>query len=312
MIRKILKSIFSNRDEKIPETDNPLILVEYINKISNDLGKYAFEENIRIKAKKAKDVLPILDEIENRCLSLKNSDLFYAIAVAYHNYCKGFVRGEERQQYLNKIVYFLKKSISLSPDNCNSIVLLGALLIEQKLVRDLPEGIRLLENAKRNGNMPTYLNSTLAKARRQSGNINLKKLSLCEFKKDPSPAVFREERKRIRAFIQKYKKENNSEKLKTVLNHYYNLAVMVTLCYVEHDCNSAVIGWQYDDAIKIIKDTCSKIDCSFTTHGYLIKSNYISKNDWKTFVTVFGETKLQFKPFDEYNVTHREDPYASL
>jgi len=137
--------------------------------------------------------------------------------------------------------------------------------------------------------MPPHLNSILSKAHRQLGNIEQdNSFNLCSFE-DPSPAVFREERKRFRALIRKYKKQNETDKLKTTLNNYYNLAVLVTICYGEHDCNSGVIGWQYDEAIKTVREVCDKIDFSFVEHGVLEKSNFISKNDWKTFVTVFGE-----------------------
>ena len=106
----------------------------------------------------------------------------------------------------------------------------------------------------------------------------------------------REERKRFRALIRKYKKQGETDKLKASLEQYYNLAVLVTICYGDHDCNSGVSGWQYDDAVKIVPKLCNEIDFSFVRNGFLDKSNFISKNDWKTFVVVFGKSTKSFNP----------------
>jgi len=139
--------------------------------------------------------------------------------------------------------------------------------------------------------MPEYLNSILAKATRQSIGVKLESTyDLCSFK-DPSPAVFREERKKFRELIRKFKKEKNTDSLKITLNQYYQLAVLVTTCYGEHDCNSGVRGNQYESAIKIVRNVCKDIDYSYITHGKIEKSNFISENDWKTFIKFFGNNK---------------------
>ena len=47
-----------------------------------------------------------------------------------------------------------------------------------------------------------------------------------------------------------YKKENNFDNLNRTLENYYNLAILVVLCYGSHDCKSGVAGYDYDLAIK--------------------------------------------------------------
>jgi hypothetical protein len=178
------------------------------------------------KNEKAKEMLSIITSIEKDSTQFQNSDLFYSIAIAYHNYCAWFVRGDEREKYLVKCVGNLNKSISLSPNNINAKSELGHLLIEEKVIRDLSKGIQILEDLKNHGNMPSYLDSVLSKAHRQTGDIKLEDgFNLCAFD-NPTPGVFSEERKRFRALIRKYKKQNDKNKLEKTLNQYYNLAVL--------------------------------------------------------------------------------------
>ncbi len=194
----------------------------------------------------------------------------------------------------------MNESLFIAPNNINAKSELGRLLIEEKVIRNLSKGIKILEDLENDGNMPLHLNSILSKAHRQLGNIEQDSgFNLCAFD-DPNPAVFSEERKRFRALIRKYKKQNEIDKLRTTLNQYYNLGVLVTICYGEHDCNSGVIGWQYDEAIKTVRKVCNKIDFSFAQHGFLEESNFISKNDWKTFVVVFGESTKSFNPLMKF------------
>ena len=304
MVFKIFKSLFTNDATKKPMSNGIARQIAMLNNISNGTGEYASiafnEEDPKKKNEKAVEMLSIITEIENNSTQLQNSELFYSIAIAYRNYCAWFVRGDDRKKFLEKCVTYLNKSLSIDPAKIDTKLELGRLLIEEKAIRNLLKGIDILEELNANGNMPSHLNSILSKAHRQSGNIEQDgSFNLCAFS-DPSPGVFREERKRFRALIRKYKKQNEIDKLKATLNQYYNLAVLVAICYGEHDCNSGVIGWQYDEAIKTVSEVCNKIDFTFVQHGFLEKANFISKTDWKNFVVVFGESTKSLNPIMEF------------
>lgn len=289
MLSKFFTKIFKQNN-----TDD----ISTLNEISNGLGEYAScsfnESNIDIKYKKGQEMLSIITSIENNNIESSDTNLLYAIAIAYRNYCAWFVRANKKKKYLEKSILFLNKSISASSDNIDAKSELGKLLIEEKVIRDLSKGINIFEKLQDSNQMPEYLNSILSKAIRQNKGVNLENTyDLCSFN-DPSPAVFREERKRFRELIRTFKKEKNIDNLKTTLNQYYQLAVLVTVCYGEHDCNSGVRGNQYDNAIKIVKNICKEIDYSYITHGKIENSNFISENDWKTFVKVFGDNTNNF------------------
>ena len=283
MFSKIFNTIFQKNNSND---------IAVLDEISNGIGEYAScsfnESNIDIKNKKGQKMLSIITSIEKNTTESDDTNLLYSIAIAYKNYCAWFVRGEKRKDYLKKSISFLNKSISASSNNIDAKSELGKLLIEEKVVRDLSKGIKILEKLKNTNQMPEYLNSVLSKAIRQNNGVTLDNTyNLCSFN-DPSPAVFREERKKFRKLIRTFKKEKNIDNLKTVLNQYYQLAVLVTVCYGEHDCNSAIAGFQYETAIKTVKNICKKIDYTYTTHGKIVKSNFISENDWKTFIKFFG------------------------
>ena len=300
MILKGLRSLFRGASAK--ETDNSNGLTDRIarlNRMSNGLGEYAeaaFSDDDVIKNEKAKEMLSVITNIELESKGYESSDLHYALAIAQRNYCAWFARGMDSKPILEKTIKNLEQATYLNSDDNHAKAELGRILIEEKIVRDRKKGLKILEKLKREGVMPAHLNSILAKASRQSGILKIdRKYNLCKFT-DPSPAVFAEERKRFRALIRQCKKNNKDKDLIIVLDQYYNLAVLASLCYGNHDCSSAVAGRDYDLATGIVKSKCKSIKYTFSNNGYLENSGLISKNDWKTFVLVFGENGKKFNP----------------
>ena len=291
MFKNLFNSIF--KKEETPNTTANDI--DILNEISNGLGEYADcsfnEKSEAVKNKKAQEMLSQIIAIKGKNTNTKDSNLSYALAIAYKNYCAWFVRGNEREKYLNKALSHLKQAITYNSSNTEAKAELGKLLIEEKTIRDLHQGLSVLQELKDNGNLPTPLNSILSKALRQNNDINLDtSYNLCIFT-DPSPAVFREERKRFRELIRKFKKEKRDKDLEVVLNQYYQLSVLVTACYGSHNCNSGVAGHQYENAIKLVKNICKKIKYSYQENGKISQSSFISDNDWKTFIKVFGDNQ---------------------
>ena len=293
MFKKLFNSIFKKEKISTPASD-----IDILNEISNGSGEYAEysfnEKNEAVKSKKAQEMLSQIIVIENKNTDKKDTNLNYALAIAYRNYCAWFVRGNERKKYLNKTLLHLKQAITYDSSNTGAKAELGKLFIEEKLIRDLNKGISLLQELQDNENLPAPLNSILSKALRQNNDIKLDvDYNLCIFK-DPSPAVFREERKRFRELIRKYKKEKNIKDLEITLNQYYLLSVLVTACYGNHNCNSTVAGHQYDDAINLVQKICKNINYSYQENGKITNSTFISDNDWKIFIKIFGDNKKSF------------------
>jgi hypothetical protein len=283
---RFIKSVFSGARQHI----------SVLRRISDPLGEYASigrptEADIR----RGNKMLSTIEEIERKSTDIRDSNLFCWLATAYENYCAWYIRGDERKPYLEKVASNYKKAIDIAPGNIEAKAELGRILIEKRLIRNLDMGIEHLEELKGANRLPDYLESILAKAHRQKGNIfldenyDLTNLSV-------APASFREERIKFRALIKKFKKEKDEENLKKALNQFYNLAVFAVLCYRSDDCYSGVTGRAYERAEKKARKYASNIDYNFKTHGYIKPCKFLSKNDWQNFVKVFGDTDKKFDP----------------
>lgn len=292
-----LKSVFNNKS-----------IDDYIHQlkiISNDKGEYSnikpLDNDIRIKGNK---MLKLIQDIEYQTKNSKDSNLYYKFAIAYKNYTSWYITGENKEQYLLKTTSLLEKSIELSENNIKAKELLGKLLINEKLIRDLNKGQIILNELKSRNELSSPFTSVLKKAEKQikiDQNYNF-----CKFK-DPSPAVFREERILFRALIKKYKKEKNIKELEETLNHFYTLGILVTMCYGNSDCNSDTSEIKYEKAILIIKKNCKRIRYTFTENGYISNSSFLSSSDWKHFDFVFGKSKKNITmPIHTLSATFRD------
>jgi hypothetical protein len=292
-------SIFGGGDKQPKSEAEALVHIkDELTQASNGLGKYAqiafSDVDATVSESASNEMLAELVAFEERSEGIADSRFFYLLSIGYRNYTAWFVRGDARKHYLEKCVSLLRTAISLDSGYKDALEELASTLIDQKLVRNLDEGVRILTPLKEAGIMSSPLNSRFAAAKRQLGEIEpASNFSLCSFG-DPSPAVFREERKRFRALFRLYKKQGDVDKLKEALDQYYKLAALVCVCYGDHDCNSGTIGWKYDIAVKTVKKVCKKINQSFAVNGYLDNCGFITKTDWKLFIATFGETSLSW------------------
>lgn len=295
IVLKLFKSFF--KKDSSPPSDNLNKLITILNEISNGLGEYSSMEKPSEKIiQKGNEMLSIINDIESKSKDVKNSKLYFSLAVAYRNYCAWYKRGDERKEFLERVVSNLNKALSLNPDHVGAKAELGRILIENKPVRDLETGLKYLQELKDRNLMPFYLESILAKAYRQIGNISLDEdydlLKISTF-----PAVFREERKKFRALIKKFKKEKDEKNLKKTLNQFYNLAIYAVLCYHDHDFNTGSLGNSFYKAPKYPEKYANKINFSFEEHGIIKYCRFISRNDWQIFIKVFGDTDKIFDPY---------------
>lgn len=268
-------------------------LATILTSLSNSMSEFAPIEN-KYDMQKERMRL-VINRIRDEINQNNNFELFYLFAISIRNFTSWYIRGDERKKYLDEVIFYLEKSIGLNDKFVEAKAELGLLLIEQKVVRNLEKGYSILNGLKNINQLPSYLDSTLSKAERQLGLVCVE--DDVDFSNlNPTPAVFNEERKKYRILIKKYKKENNFNNLNRTLKNYYNLAILVVLCYGSHDCKSGVAGYDYDSAIKRIKKFGKKLNFSFKENGYIKNCNFISNNDWKQFISVFGEVDKEIDP----------------
>ncbi len=95
-------------------------------------------------------MLETVQRIEDQYPASHSAELEYWLGIAWRNYTAWFVRGDERKPYLEKAIAHLERAYSLEKANSGQrwktyASELGALLVDEALMRDLDRGIPLLE-----------------------------------------------------------------------------------------------------------------------------------------------------------------------
>ena len=95
-------------------------------------------------------MLETIRRVEDQYPSSNSAELEYWLGIAWRNYIAWFVRGDERKPYLEKAVAHFERAYALEKANSGSrwktyASELGALLVDEALIRDLKRGIPLLE-----------------------------------------------------------------------------------------------------------------------------------------------------------------------
>lgn len=118
------------------------------------------------------------------------------------------------------------------------------------------------------------------------------------------PADFKAKRTEYRTKIKELKKEKIP--LEDTLNDYYKFCVMQQILYGYYPVKNGVNGFYFNIIEQMIGSLSEKVkDVSFIKNGFIAKSEFISENDYKTFIKCFGETSksTDFKIMydDEFN-----------
>lgn len=223
-------------------------------------------------------------------------ELHEKYAIALRNYCSWYLRGDERKNVLENIVHHLEESLKLK-DASSAKIELSRILIEEKLVRNLDKALVYINELHEKNELPSWMNSLVEKAKRWNGdvaipnNVDLSKL-------EPSPAVFREERTKLRKLLKFLIDENDNRKEIVALN-LYNLGLFVTTLYGNHDCNSGVSGSEYDNAVKKAKKIAKNFKYNYL--GRITNCSFLSEQDYNKIEKVFNENSSFVNVIDLVN-----------
>lgn len=297
MLNKLFPSIFDSREDKRPEKESDII--RYAENALSGLGIYAtnsMSEDWVIWEKKMIDDLSFIEEHAKKFSSphlyTLAGDGWSLFAIWYRR------KNDDKTTPLRRAISLLEKSLEIDPYFEKAKVVLGTILVERKQVRDLSRAIDLL-NAIRNksGRIKELINT----AKRWIGEIDFD-LEVDYQNMQFIPLNFlREERKKCRFLIKKYKKENEFDKLRPVLEHMYRLAML-------HDAATYVLlhGDYFIDERKdkawdkkLKKIASSAIKYSYIANGKILSDEgYLSKNDYKNFELFFGKSTKTFDPIE--------------
>ena len=149
----------------------------------------------------------------------------------------------------------------------------------------LPNALKLIAELQAQKSLPPWMSSLVEKAKRWSGDSAIPQDN--DFSEmNPSPAVFAEERTKLRKLLVDRLKAKDIDATKKVAIRLYNLALLVAYLYGDHDCNSAVAGAAYDAALKQMRNIADKFNFHFL--GTIQDAKFLSPTDYSRLRKVFG------------------------
>lgn len=238
------------------------------------------------KTQLAISMLCEIEQIENLVRDRTSSRIEYQLALAMQNYCGWYVRGDERAPYLERVVAHLRKAID--PDECvDAKAELARILIEERLARDLDSALKLADELKNTEQLPDWMSSTVEKAKRWSGRIdiphdnNFSDLS-------STPAAIHEERTKLRKLMIDAAKAADMERAAVVAGRLYNLGLLAAYLYGEWDASSGVTGAAFDAATKKLRKV--KASFNFEYLGRIADAGFLSATDYRRIEHALGST----------------------
>jgi hypothetical protein len=183
------------------------------------------------------------------------------------------------------MVDYLEQSTFLDNADIDSKIELARILIEEREIRDLDKALLIVKELDESNALPHWMNSIIEKAKRWKVDIEIP--SDNDFSRlDPTPAVLREERTKLRKLLaQSLKAKDINSKI--IASRLYNLSLLVAYLYDTHHCNSGVIGMVYDNAAKQMKKISNEFNFDYL--GRIKEAGFLTDSDYKRIEKVFGE-----------------------
>jgi hypothetical protein len=236
------------------------------------------------KTQLAISMLGEIEEIENLVRDRTSSRIEYQLALAVQNYSGWYVRGDERAPYLERVVAHLRKAIDAG-ECVDAKAELARILIEERLVRDLDSALKLADELKKTGQLPDCMSSTVEKAKRWSGKIdiphdnNFSDLS-------STPAAILEERTKLRKLMIDAAKAADVERAAVVAARLYNLGLLAAYLYGEWDASSGATSAAFDAATKKLRKV--KTSFNFGYLGRIADAGFLSSTDYRRIEHALG------------------------
>jgi hypothetical protein len=206
-------------------------------------------------------------------------------------------KNEDKTTPLKNAIALIEKALSMDRDNEEAKYTLGEILIERVQVRDLDRGLKLLQEVK---NKNSQIQGLIAKADRWLGKLEIdSEFDYLTIQLIPL-TLLREERTKCRTLIRSLKKDNNNTSLVQVLDHMYRLAILhdaatFVMLNTEHSFNVKETR-KWDRKMKNL--AMNILEFSYSINGRIKESNncFLSENDYKTFIQVFGDSDNTVDP----------------
>lgn len=309
LVPEILDSIENNNEEEIINLLNSLSHYRMcIMKQSGLLNEfwttnYDTDTTKRISVEKQlkNESIILIDKVFNKRDKLKSWEIDRNIVKAYKSVYRKYYESHLKKDVFdenenNGVIYLNKSVVVLSQaESVQGKLEFSELLMVIPIIRDSERCKSVLDELIDKGEDLGSYDEYLLRANRLLG--------ILEKQFDPNSVIklsyggFIEERKRYRELIRKYKKLDDTEKLKNILNEFYIVGVLAEVAKI-HEGGEV---WQNKKIQFVLREIINKLNCTYSMNGRIVgKYEYISNNDWKTFEKIFGKTKVKLNPVSVY------------
>ena len=211
-------------------------------------------------------------------------------------------KNDDKTTPLKNAIALIEKALSMDKNNEEAKATLGEILIERVQVRDLKRGLKLLQEVR---NKDSQIQGLITKAERWLGKLEIES----EFDYVALPliplTVLREERAKCRSLIRSLKKKGSNADIGQVLDHMYRLAIIhdaatYVMLNTEHSFNDKETK-KWDNKLRHLARNIQEYSYSVT--GRITESHncFLTENDYKTFIQVFGDSDNKVDPVSLLN-----------
>ena len=224
-----------------------------------------------------------INQLENQIRTVIDPNLEYLFGIALRNYTAWFVRGDDRKRFLERAVIHLKKAAEMG--SSDALIELTRILIEEKLVRDLDNALKIAGRLQQEKQLPEWLIPAVEKAKRWSGKIDIPNDS--DFSElSATPAAIREERTKLRKILIDLVKSGNHTSGINVAKRLYNLGLLAAYLYGDSDGSSGVSGEAFDAADAKLGKVKNKF--KFDYLGRITDANFLTLTDYNRIEKMMG------------------------
>ena len=224
-----------------------------------------------------------INQLENQIRTVIDPNLEYLFGIALRNYTAWFVRGDDRKSFLERAVIHLKKAAEMG--SSDALIELTRILIEEKLVRDLDNALKIAGRLQQEKQLPEWLIPAVEKAKRWSGKIDIPNDS--DFSElSATPAAIREERTKLRKILIDLVKSGNHTSGINVAKRLYNLGLLAAYLYGDFDGSSGVSGESFDAAAAKLGKVKNKF--KFDYLGRITDANFLTLTDYNRIEKMMG------------------------
>lgn len=288
--------IFDSQRPARPLKNSVSAIQKYIEMAFSGLGYYAMMQKEETRAigsvQMWEEINWIIDKAKEH-----QSDVLYMSAAhllsLYTSWYRHINKGEDKTEPLSLLITLIESATRINPGEPSHKIWMAEYLTYRPQIRNIGKARELLENIGFNNKR---IQTILDDIDKQQGTLTFDpNFKYHELTFIPTNELTHE-RVKCRTLIKQFKKEKKLEDLKSVLDHFYRIAVIYEIGLYCHGLSYKNKEESEKNFKKLKAIVLNMVLYSYPEHGRLRNSSFVSDNDYKTFEKFFGQQTKSFDP----------------